>query len=103
MILCDASKRAGQFGSKKRPRRNGTHNWKEMMSPSFAVTLHRHERSTVCGRRLCASPLRIVSQSPILANLDGDVVGPDASSKAQEGGNDSSETHVSEKKERWVV
>jgi hypothetical protein len=51
---------------------------------------------------LRGNTLGIVGQSPILANLDGDVVGPDASSEAQESGNDSSETHVSEKKERVV-
>jgi len=98
VILRDASRTTGQSGSKKSgskksTRRNGTHNWKEMISPAFAVTLHYRERPRTCGGRLHASPLGIVGQSPILADLDGDILGPDASSKAQENGNDS-ETHV---------
>jgi len=43
---------------------------------------------------LGGNTLGIVSQSPILSDLDGDVLGPDASSKAQENGNDG-KTHVS--------
>jgi len=53
----------------------------------------------MCVGRLCASPLGTVGQSSILADLDGDVLGPDASSKAQENGNDS-ETHVSKNREK---
>ena len=49
---------------------------------------------------MIASRVRGEGQSPILTNLDGDIRGPNAGSKAQESGNDGRETHVSEREEK---
>ena len=48
---------------------------------------------------MCASPLGGEGQSPALADLDDDGLGPDTSGKTQENRSDGSETHVSDKKE----
>lgn len=48
----------------------------------------------------CCPPLRVVGQSSVFAHLDGDIVGANASSEAQESGNDGGETHIQEEKTR---
>jgi hypothetical protein len=78
-----------------------THNWKLIISPPVALTLHYCKQLNMCGECTCASRLRGEGQCSALGDHDGDILGPGVSSETQENG-DGGETHVSDKRTRGV-